>query len=189
MGRKKVGEGGTMPATVWQKGQVTNPNGRVSTYTEELGERIINLLWSGECRSLHAVGALPHMPTRQTIYNWKKIHPAFAEALEEAQASVGEIYADDNDKIVANVLAGRVEPAAASVAIKSNQWKAIVTNPKTFANKSYVQKDETLKVTTTHINRIDINGLDEEQLDAIEAALNAKLLTGPNGGTPPTRDV
>ena len=180
MGRKKISEGGTMTATAWKKGQVTNPNGRACEFTEEIGQRIIDLLWSGECKSLHKVAQQPGMPTRMTIYNWRNKFPEFGFEVRRAQAALAELYADEIDEIKDRVVAGTLEPAAGNVAIRSNQWKAMVTNPRDYSNRSYVEKNENVQITTQRINRIDITGLTEEALDALESALQAKLLPSPD---------
>lgn len=151
--------------------------GRTGFYTEELGERIINSLWTGECKSLVEVSQQDWSPTRRTIQLWKRKHPEFGAALIEAQEALGEVYIHENQKIIDKMFAGVVEPSAANVAINHNTRVAQSLDPRTYANKSHVQKDERVHIVNEYVNRIDIEGLDEEQLDALENALNAKLLT------------
>ena len=186
MGRKPKPPGspkGRPPARPFPKGVAQNPNGRASTYTEELGERIVELLWTGECRSIRQVAEQDGMPTRRTIFNWKNKYPDFDVKLTEAQASLGELYADDIDDITDGVLAGTIDPTAGNVAIKSKQWKAMVTNPRNYSTKSYVEKTENKTINHTYTNRIPIEGYSDEEKDAIEGALRQAvlLLEGPNG--------
>jgi hypothetical protein len=181
VGRKKISEGGSMTATAWKPGQVTNPKGRESTFTEELGERIVNSLWSGECKSLVEVEEQDWAPTRRTIYSWKERYPEFAAELVKAQMAIGELYVHENQRVVKDMLDGKLDPSAANVAIRSNQWVAQASDPRTYANRSYVDKNETKTVNHVYSNRIPVEDLSEDELDALEGALvKAKLMiTGP----------
>lgn len=181
---KKISEGGKMPATLFKPGHsIRNP----SKFTDEIGERILDLLWSGKCKSLEEVLRYEGMPCRRTLYNWAKTFPSFGSELMEARIALGGVYADEIEDIKQRMLDGKLDPSAANVAIKSNQWKAQITDPRTYANKSYVEKNQTVSVTSTYVQKIDIEGLDDDQLDAIELALNAKLLTGPDDGNTTTQ--
>jgi terminase small subunit-like protein len=173
---------GPPPAKAFHKGVVQNPKGRPEVYGDEVRQRILDLLWSGECKSLVAVSRLDGMPTCRTIDDWCRKYPEFAEELAKARLWLGEHYLDDIHQMNADVRAGTLDPTAGNVVIRSTQWLATVTDPRTFSTKSYIDKKETIQVTTTRIDRIEIYGLDDDQLDAIEAALNAKLLTGPIDG-------
>jgi hypothetical protein len=184
VGRKKVSEGGTVSGHQWQKGEVTNPKGRPSGFSEELGERIIDAMWSGECKSLIDVAAFDWAPTRKTIHNWKERYPEFGAELSKAQTALGEVLVHHNQKIVADMLAGTVDPSAANVAIRSNQWTAQALDNFTYGNKSYVKKDELKRVEHIFTDRIPVEDMTDEELDALESGLmKAKLLlTGPPDG-------
>ena len=189
MGRKKISEGGSMPKSAFKpghpnylkSGQVPNPKGRAPTYTEELGERIIEALWSGECKSLTDVEREDWAPTRRTMYNWKEKYPEFGAQLLKAQLALAELYVDENRQIVSRMLVGELDPSAANVAIKSNQWLATASDPRTYANKSYVDKNETKTVTHVFSNRIPVEDLSDDELDALEGALikSKLMLPGP----------
>lgn len=188
-GRKKVADGGSMPKSVFKAGhpnylkpgQIPNPKGRTSLYTEELGERIIEALWSGECKSLKDVEETSWSPSRRTIHTWRERYPEFGVELVKAQIALGDIYVHDNQKIVKDMLAGLVDPSAANVAIRNNQWVAQSVDPRTYANKSHVEKNETKTVNHVFSNRIPVEDLSDEELDLIEGALmkSKLLLTGP----------
>jgi hypothetical protein len=181
MGRKKVSEGGTVSGHQWKKGEVTNPKGRASTYTEELGERIIEAMWSGECKSLIDVAAFDWCPTRQTIHAWKEKYPEFGNELVKAQIALGEVLVHHNQKIVEDMLRGTIDPSAASVAIKSNQWIAQAVDNTTYGNKTSVKKEELKRVEHIYTDRIPVEDLTEEEADILESALiKARLMiTGP----------
>ena len=181
MGRKKISEGGSMTATAWQKGQVTNPNGRPSSFTEELGERIVDLIWEAECKSMTAVSALEGMPTRQTLYHWAKTYPEFGARLLEARIALGDAYDEENEDIKNRMLRGELDPQVATVAIRTNEKKAMFADPGTFGTKSTVDKNEKKVVEHIFTNRIPVEELSEDELDALEGALvkSKLLITGP----------
>ena len=115
------------------------------------------------------------------LYLGHKTYPEFGSNLMEARKGLSDVYDDEIETIKDRMLEGNLDPSAANVAIRSNQWKAMATNPLVYSNKSYIEKNETVNVTTRHVNRLEIDGLSDEQLDALENALSARLLTGPNG--------
>ena len=162
--------------------------GRPSTFTEELGDRIVETFWSGECRSLCALMAKDWAPPRRTIYRWIKEHPEFGEALWEARVAVSELLVSDNDKIVEDMLTGKIEAQEANVAINWNKWKASMADPQNYGNKTQVDTSTTLNIKTERINRISLEGLSEEARDAIEIALGGRLLTGPDVDSGTARD-
>ena len=166
----------TAPPTACKPGQKLN-----LVYDDDVRQKIIDLLWSGECKSITEIGRMEGMPSRANIYVWKDRYPEFAAELDRAQRALGDIYMDDVHTIVRQVREGKLDPNAARVALHASFRLAEITDPRTYANKSYVEKNETVNVKTTHINRIEIDGLSDEQLDALENALQAKLLTGPDG--------
>ena len=160
--------------------------GRPSEFTEELGQQIVDAFWNGEHRSLASILRLDGAPPRRTIYRWMKVHPEFGEALREARIATGELYADDNDQIVKDVLKGKIEPSAASVAINWNKHQAAIADPRNYAAKTQIDTTNTSQVTTEYIHRISLEGFSEEERDAIEIALGGKLLTGPDADTSST---
>ena len=155
--------------------------GAKSTFTEELGERIINALWTGECKSLVEVGKQDWAPTRRTIQVWKNKYPEFGAELLEAQIALGDIYVEENRNIIKDMFEGKKEPSAANVAIKFNQWVSQSLDPRKYANRSYSEKSETKKVEHIYTDRIPVEDLTEEEADALESALiKARLMiTGP----------
>lgn len=182
MGRKKIRDGGTMTVTAWKPGQVTNPKGRESMFTEELGEQIVELLWTGECKSMTAVSRLPGMPTSRTLHTWCKTYPDFGAKMYEARCFLGDVYDDEIETIKNSMLSGNLDPHAAQVAIKSNQWKAMAVDPRNYATKSYVDKNERKTVEHVFTNRIPVEDMTDEELDSLESALQKTklLLTGPS---------
>ena len=183
-GRKKISEGGTMPVSAWKTAPPTawKPGDKAAQiYDDDVRAHILELLWSGKCKSLVAVGRMEGMPSRASIYLWKERFPEFAEELERAQRALGDIYLDEIHTYIDEVRTGTLDPTAGNVVIRGSQWLAAQTDPRSYANRSYVEKNETVSVKTTHINRIEIDGLSDEALDALENALQANLLTGPDG--------
>lgn len=59
------------------------PAGRPSTYTETMGEEVINLMATG----LSLTAAMAYLGYhRQTAYDWQESHPGFSDAVKLGQA-------------------------------------------------------------------------------------------------------
>lgn len=66
------------------------PAGRPSSYTPETAQIICDLIAHG--KSLMQICALESMPSRETIYQWQKVHPEFADDYAKARIRQADYY-------------------------------------------------------------------------------------------------
>ena len=77
-----------MPKVTDKKGQ----NGRPSTYTQEIADKIIDLIEQGY--SERKIAQMEGMPGSSTIQNWKDTHPDFLERSARARKKSADVYND-----------------------------------------------------------------------------------------------
>lgn len=107
--------------------------GRPSIFTQELADRICNLLSEGW--SLRKVCELDEMPDKMTVLVWLRTKPDFLSQYTRAKDESADSLADDIEAIAQDVLAGRVDPNAARVAIDAKKWVASKLKPKKYGDK------------------------------------------------------
>jgi hypothetical protein len=106
-------------------------------------------------------------PAYSTIMKWLKQYPAFAEQYAEARADQGDHDSDKVDDIAEKVLAGKLDPKAARVAIDAHKWAAAHRRPKKYGAKIEIEQSGSIAVTHT----LDVSGLSLEELDVLEKAM------------------
>ena len=155
--------------------------GRPSTYTEETGKKILDLMAEGMTvtEACDALGLY-----RATVYRWAESNPSFAAILARAKGALAEHAftqaATVPRELYARVLAG--EPidgatvAAARLYSDSMRWYAERLNPGAYAAQSKQSIELTGKdggpIQTASLV-IDSRALAPEARDALRAALEA----------------
>jgi hypothetical protein len=109
------------------------PTGRPSLYTEELADELCVRIARRE--RLSTILADPHMPCQDTIYHWRQTKPGFSEKLARAREIRGEMRVAMVDDLVADVLAGKLDPNVGRVAIIAEQWAASREAPKAYGDR------------------------------------------------------
>jgi hypothetical protein len=102
--------------------QVPKRIGRPSGKTPEMMEAVLLRVSSG--RSLASVGNDEDMPDVRTLHRWIAEDERFRQAYTRACANRSLVYADTIGDIAKGVLAGKIDPNAARVAIDSYKWLA-----------------------------------------------------------------
>lgn len=118
--------------------------GRPSTYTHKLADRICTHLASGKslrriCRSIEG------MPTETTVYKWLRQHPDFAENYTRARQDGADAEHEELHEWERLLIAGKLDPQAARVAIDSRKWRLARKFPKKYGDR--VSVDQTVKAT------------------------------------------
>ncbi len=110
--------------------------GRPSLKTPEVVETILLRVSSG--RSLASVANDDDLPEIRTIHRWIAEDEEFRQAYTRACANRSLVYADTIGDIAKGVLAGRIDPNAARVAIDSYKWLAARLQSGTYGERSEV---------------------------------------------------
>ena len=120
--------------------------GRTSTYDADLADTICERVMT---RSLHAVCLDTDMPAEGTVYGWLAAETDFAEKYARARKARAYHRVDHIDSVVEEMRAGRLDPAAARVAIDAIKWQASKENSGIFGDKLEVESKGTLGVAVT----------------------------------------
>lgn len=91
-------------------------------YSEELGLEVCVGIACGV--SMVALCEMPDMPSRRSVYYWRRDHPEFAKALEDALKFRADGRLNMIDSLIEAVTAGQLDPIAARVALDGHKWLA-----------------------------------------------------------------
>lgn len=119
-----------------------NLGGRPSIYSEELADRICELL--GQGKSLRRICLMDDMPDRSTVNKWIDYVDGFAAKYARAREEQAEYHHDEMDEIEEEVRNGTLDPKAANVILGNKRWRMEKLKPKATAKKpwGYGQKLE-----------------------------------------------
>ena len=125
--------------------------GRPSTYTDEMGDKICDLLTQG--KSLRKICESDEFPAASTVYVWLDRFPDFAERYVRAREAATEDMLED---ILAIADDPQIEVQDKRVRIDTRKWAMGKLKPKKYGERQQVDvgnKDgETLKVESTADN-------------------------------------
>lgn len=148
---------------------MAKPNGRPSLYTEELADRICDLLATDTACLDEICDKHADLPCSDTIYTWRHKHKSFSEKYLQAMHSRGNLYAEETLKIAREKKTffdsegnEKIDPgyvAWQKMNVGLRQWHASKLAPKTYGDKQVIEQ------TTT----------ENEQLKAELAELRARL--------------
>lgn len=156
--------------------------GPIGKLTPWLRARICDLLAQGfglarACRYIHV--------SRASVYNWMKEDLAFARAIDEARRMGAEALADEAVEIA------DTEPDAnrARVRVDARKWRAAVTDPQRFAEKTRIQVDHSIDLRGAlaeararvpyRVIEIDAAAVDAGLLDHAKPAATSEPATVP----------
>ena len=105
-----------------------NRQGRVSTYSDELGGVILRRIAGGE--TVLSIGADDEMPCASTIYHWIRADDGFHDAYLKAKAVAADIFADAMLEIALESTESTARGDA--LRIKTLRWTAAMLAPKKY---------------------------------------------------------
>jgi hypothetical protein len=124
-------------------------NGRPTIYTEELADRICDLVATSTLCLDEISDLYPEIPSHDTIYKWRHRHKSFSEKYLQAMHSRGNLYAEETVKIARQKLTytdgeGNERVDAGDVAwrkmnVNLRIWHASKLAPKTYGDKTVVE--------------------------------------------------
>ena len=108
--------------------------GRPSTYTEEMGDHICDLLTEGKSLRKICMGA--GFPNASTVYVWLDRFPSFAEKYTRAREAATEDMLED---ILEIADAKGIDPQEKRVRIDTRKWVMGRLKPKKYGDKQQVE--------------------------------------------------
>lgn len=123
------------------------PAGRLSTYTDEIGDRICELIASDH--SIREIAGMPGMPDRTTIARWFDNNESFAAKCVRAREWRADYVFDDMRSIEERVLIGQVDAAAGRTVLSSKQWRAEKLDRGRFGSRQQVEMSGGIEVKQT----------------------------------------
>lgn len=137
--------------------------GRPTKYTKTLGDKICSLIAMG--KSLNSICGEDDeenskFPSRQTVYSWFTKHQDFLDNYARAKNDSADADSDKIAAITEDVIAGKVEPRAARVAIDALKWMAGKKRPKKYGDR----------VETHHTGAIGVSEISDDELARIASS-------------------
>ena len=117
---------------------------RLSEYTEEMADKICDLVAGGS--NLTKIGQMDDMPSRKTIYKWKRENEAFGNNYARARDTRADARADRIDAIVDKVESDELPSDRARVMIDAIKWMAGKEAPKRYGDKVEVEHSGNVEV-------------------------------------------
>lgn len=127
--------------------------GRPSIKTDELINEICERIAEG--RSVASVAQDDDMPDHKTIWRWMNSDEAFCQKYARAIQARAMTHADRISDISSAVLAGKIPPDAARVALDGMKWTAARLLPKVYGDK------QTIEASVTHTHTLHLEALKE----------------------------
>lgn len=126
-------------------GQATQPMGRPSTYSEEITDRICNLMTGG--MSLRKICMQDDFPDAATVYRWLDKYEDFRDKYARAREAATE---DMLEEILEIADSTEIDPNDKRVRIDTRKWAMGKLKPKKYGERQIVdvgnKEGETLKV-------------------------------------------
>jgi hypothetical protein len=138
--------------------------GRPSLYSDETAEEICIRIACGE--PLASVCRRKGMPAYRTVMRWLVDNEGFRHNYARAREDQANADADTVGDIALQVLAGKVEPQAARVAIDALKWAAAKRNPKKYGDR---QEHRHTGANGGPIQTVDLTKLSGDELAQLEA--------------------
>lgn len=106
---------------------------RPSVYNEDLIADLLSRIVEGE--SLRTICKDESMPAMSTIFKWLAENDEFSEQYTRAKLEQADTNAEDIQQLAKDVVAKKVDPHAARVAIDAYKWTASKLKPKKYGEK------------------------------------------------------
>lgn len=148
--------------------------GRPTSYTPQLAAKICERLLE---ESLVTICKDQDMPARSTVYAWMDEHPDFRTRCARAREGLVDFKLAEAEDILSRLLRGKLDPAAARVAISHIEWMAEKLSSKQYGNKLALTDAEGKPLLT-----------DEDRLARLQAMLDKARERQEQAGAQPSGD-
>ena len=145
-------------------------------FTDEVADRILHGIAEGNSL-VSILKEDDELPSYTTVMKWLREYPEFAANYARAREDQADHDADKIGDIAEQVVAGKVDPQAARVAIDAYKWAAGKRKPKVYGEKMMVGGSadmDPIQMT----RQLDVSNLSLEELDVLGAALQKSLNNG-----------
>ena len=146
------------------------PVGRPTLYSEEAADKIVDGLYEGldMIEAIEAAGF-----KRRTVYEWMDAHPDFRLRCARARDALTEVRLKNLRDMIKTAQKEGVDPAVLRVLVSHEQWSAERIAPKLYGTKTTTEVTGPNGGPIQHDHLINLSGLTDEQLEALEEALSA----------------
>ena len=162
-----------------QRARVGRPSFRPKPTDPGILEKLCDGLVGGQ--SMRSLCESPDMPTSSAVYIEMAKNEEFQAIIARARVAQHDAEAD---KTVDLADAATIEDYnVVKLRIWARQWRAGKLAPKKYGDRTTLAGDSDAPIQVQHTKKLDISALSEEQLDALEGALRATVLSieGPKG--------
>lgn len=142
-------------------------------YSQAVADQIIDSLAEGNSL-VSTLKEDEELPRYSTVMQWLRTNPSFAAMYARAREDQADHDADKIGDIAEQVVAGKVDPQAARVAIDAYKWAAGKRKPRVYGEKIAVGGSadmDPIQMT----RQLDVSNLSLEELDVLGAALQKSL--------------
>jgi transposase-like protein len=108
-------------------------------YTSELAERITDAIAAGV--PVSELCEQSGMPTRRQLARWRRQHPEFADAYEQARIARADARSDAVDEALADLRAGKITAAGCRVIVETHLKLASKESPAKYGDAVKVQAE------------------------------------------------
>jgi len=124
--------------------------GKYEKWCARTAQKVCDYITEG--KTIADIGKLKSMPSKKTIYYWRRNYPEFKKASDAAREDRAEYFADKVVE-VADGLTTKSKAPVAKVKIEAYRWRAGVDNPKQYgrANTSSGEVGPTTIIINTGI--------------------------------------
>lgn len=109
------------------------PQGRPTSYTDDMGANICALLASGQ--SLQSICKADDMPHMSTVFRWLAAHESFRDIYAKAREVQADVFADEITDIADSADKDTPSIAKARLQIDARKWIAAKLKPKKYGEK------------------------------------------------------
>jgi hypothetical protein len=149
------------------KNSKTDTIHNLSTYSEEIVEKICNLIADGN--ALHQITEMEGMPKKTAIYSWLEKYPSFAEKYARAREKQADLFAAQ----IVTIADRATDANIARLQMDARKWAASKLAPKKYGDRTITELTgaDGGAIKTEATSKVDWRDLDPDQREVIRQAL------------------
>ena len=170
------------PKTSSQGSEASKPIGRPSSYTKELGQRVCELLASGQPMTPTKMRE-NGLPDPKTVYRWVEDNEAFRLEYTRARQFQAHVYADQ----IIELADGAEDANLARIQVDTRKWYASKVIPKLYGDKQQVEVTADIGATAARVlmdltqQARDAKAIDSRVIDVTPTLIGERSSKDNNG--------